>query len=156
MGILNGTDAFSTNIGFYQVQEVFGNGTSVIQPTSTDFTVAAYGATNETGRTYVAYLFAHDAGGFGLTGTDNVISCGSYTGNGSTQTVTNGIDLSTKGGMVWSKSRSAATANTLYDTVRGATFELQSNAISGQTTESNGLNQFNLISGAKYILILNS
>jgi hypothetical protein len=45
--------------------------------------------------------------------------------------------------MVWSKSRSAATANTLYDTVRGATFELQSNAIGGQTTESSGLNQFN-------------
>jgi hypothetical protein len=36
-----------------------------------------------TGQQYVAYLFAHDAGGFGLTGTDNVISCGSYTGNGS-------------------------------------------------------------------------
>lgn len=35
------------------------------------------------GVTYVAYLFASDAGGFGLSGTDNVISCGSYTGNGS-------------------------------------------------------------------------
>jgi len=31
--------------------------------------------------TYVAYVFAHDAGGFGLTGTDNVISCGSFTGS---------------------------------------------------------------------------
>jgi hypothetical protein len=40
-------------------------------------------AVNASGGTYVAYLFAHDAGGFGLTGTDNVISCGSYTGNGS-------------------------------------------------------------------------
>ena len=39
---------------------------------------------NQNGATYVAYLFAHNAGGFGLTGTDNVISCGSYTGNGST------------------------------------------------------------------------
>jgi len=38
---------------------------------------------NTNGATYVAYLFAHNAGGFGLTGTDNVISCGSYTGNGS-------------------------------------------------------------------------
>ena len=28
---------------------------------------------------YVAYLFAHDAGGFGTAGTDNVISCGSLT-----------------------------------------------------------------------------
>jgi len=55
-------------------------------PTSTTFTVShnGFNTTNETGYTYVAYLFAHDAGGFGLTGTDNVISCGSYTGNGST------------------------------------------------------------------------
>jgi len=33
--------------------------------------------------TLIGYFFAHNAGGFGLTGTDNVISCGSYTGNGS-------------------------------------------------------------------------
>ena len=39
--------------------------------------------TNASGVTYVAYLFAHNAGGFGLSGTDNVISCGSYTGTGS-------------------------------------------------------------------------
>ena len=32
---------------------------------------------------WVAYLFAHNAGGFGLTGTDNVISCGSFTTDGS-------------------------------------------------------------------------
>jgi hypothetical protein len=53
-------------------------------PTSTTFTVGSSLAGNENGQTFVAYLFAHDAGGFGLTGTDNVISCGSYTGNGST------------------------------------------------------------------------
>jgi hypothetical protein len=53
-------------------------------PTSTQFTVGTASAVNDNGVTYVAYLFAHDAGGFGLTGTDNVISCGSYTGNGST------------------------------------------------------------------------
>lgn len=53
-------------------------------PTSTVFTVGDGSSINLNGSTYVAYLFAHDAGGFGLTGTDNVISCGSYTGNGST------------------------------------------------------------------------
>jgi hypothetical protein len=53
------------------------------QPTATTFGVGNDGDLNETGQSYVAYLFAHDAGGFGLTGTDNVISCGSYTGNGS-------------------------------------------------------------------------
>jgi hypothetical protein len=50
---------------------------------STTFTLFGGGngisAVNESGVTYVAYLFAHDAGGFGLTGTDNVITCGSMT-----------------------------------------------------------------------------
>ena len=48
-------------------------------PTSTDFTVGSAGVVNTNGATYVAYIFAHDAGGFGLAGTDNVVSCGSYT-----------------------------------------------------------------------------
>ena len=53
---------------------------------STTFTLgnnSASGAPNDNGTTYVAYLFAHDAGGFGLTGTDNVISCGTFTADGS-------------------------------------------------------------------------
>jgi hypothetical protein len=50
---------------------------------STDFTIGSDTGVNANGSTYVAYLFAHDAGGFGAAGTDNVISCGSYTGNGS-------------------------------------------------------------------------
>jgi hypothetical protein len=50
-------------------------------PTSTQFTVG--GNNNVNGYTYVAYLFAHNAGGFGLTGTDNVISCDTFTSDGS-------------------------------------------------------------------------
>ena len=42
--------------------------------------------------TYVAYLFAHDAGGFGDDGLQNVISCGSYTGVAGTQTVNVGFE----------------------------------------------------------------
>jgi hypothetical protein len=38
---------------------------------------------NANGVTYVMYLFANNAGGFGATGADNAISCNSYTGNGS-------------------------------------------------------------------------
>jgi len=49
-----------------------------------------------------------------------VFSTWLYTGNGSTQTITNGIDLSTKGGMVWFKSRSSLTNNAIFDTARGA------------------------------------
>lgn len=48
-------------------------------PTSTVFSLGTDITVNASGGTYVAYLFAHDAGGFGLTGTDNVISCGSFT-----------------------------------------------------------------------------
>jgi hypothetical protein len=81
-GYLNDTTAW-----FNTGADVWGNGTTYTAPTSTTFTVngdTVGNLTNGTGDTYVAYVFAHNAGGFGLTGTDNVISCGSYTGNGST------------------------------------------------------------------------
>jgi hypothetical protein len=51
-------------------------------PTDTEFTVGTHASVNASGSTYIAYLFAHDAGGFG-SGSENVISCGGYTGNGS-------------------------------------------------------------------------
>ena len=71
---LSATTAAGTDIAYW-------NNTD---PTSTVFTVGDDSSVNGSGRSYVAYLFAHDAGGFGLTGTDNVISCGSYVGNGLT------------------------------------------------------------------------
>jgi hypothetical protein len=52
-------------------------------PTSSVFSLGTDATVNASGGTYVAYIFAHDAGGFGLTGTDNVISCGSFTTDGS-------------------------------------------------------------------------
>jgi hypothetical protein len=53
-------------------------------PTDSVFTVGTEATVNASGGTYVAYLWAHDAGGFGDSGSDNVVTCGSYTGNGST------------------------------------------------------------------------
>ena len=58
-----------------------------------------------------------------------------YTGNNSTLTITNGIDLSTKGGLVWSKSRASAIDHALYDTARGNKF-LSSNTTSAQSNPS--------------------
>ena len=55
------------------------NGTA---PTSTEFTVGSTLLVNGSGETYVAYLFASDAGGFGDDGSENIIKCGSYTGTG--------------------------------------------------------------------------
>ena len=55
-------------------------------PTSTEFTVGGDDDVNDHGDTYVAYLFAHNDGdgGFGPDADKDIIKCGSYTGNGST------------------------------------------------------------------------
>jgi hypothetical protein len=60
-------------------------------PTSTVFSLGTDATVNASGGTYVAYLFAHDAGGFGDSGNDSVVSCGTFTTDGSgTATVTLG------------------------------------------------------------------
>jgi len=74
---------------------------------------------------------------------EDVFSTYLFTGNGSTQTITNGIDLSTKGGMVWLKSRSAATNNFLFDTSRGVLNELNSNTTDAQASLAASLTAFN-------------
>jgi hypothetical protein len=63
---------------------------------------------------------------------EDVFSTWLYTGNGSTQTITNGIDLAGKGGLVWSKARSSATGHNLFDTARGRGFTLYTNLSDGQ------------------------
>jgi len=72
-GLLNGTNAFGQN----------SDALNFTNPTSTHITVGTADTVNTNGESYIAYIFAHDAGGFGLTGTDNVISCGSFTTDGS-------------------------------------------------------------------------
>lgn len=73
---------------------------------------------------------------------ENVFSTSLYTGNGSTQTITNGINLSGKDGLVWVKGRSAATGHRFVDTVRGATKSLQSHSTSAEATDSTGVTGF--------------
>ena len=85
-------------------------------PTSTVFSLGTDATVNASGGTYVAYLFAHDAGGFGLTGTDNVISCGSYSGNGSTQEINLGFEPQ----WILLKRATGGTSNwIIFDTMRG-------------------------------------
>jgi hypothetical protein len=63
------------------------------QPTSTVFSLGTEATVNASGGTYVAYLWAHDAGGFGDDGLQNVVSCGSFTTDGSgNATVTLGYE----------------------------------------------------------------
>ena len=75
---------------------------------------------------------------------ENLFSTYLYTGNGSTQTITNGIDLSGKGGLVWIKDRDSGTrGHGLYDTVRGVNLKLQSQSTNGQFSGPNQLTAFN-------------
>ena len=74
---------------------------------------------------------------------EDVFSTYLYTGNSSTQTITNGIDLSTKGGLVWIKSRSNATNHALFDTARGTGTWLYTNSTSAAVTSFSQLTSFN-------------
>jgi hypothetical protein len=47
------------------------------------FTPGSDSDTNQTGKTYVAYVFAHDDQSFGTDGDESIIKCGSYTGSSS-------------------------------------------------------------------------
>ena len=74
---------------------------------------------------------------------ENVFSTHLYTGNSSTRTITNDIDLSGKGGLVWIKDRdSGSNSHLLYDTERGAYNALKSNDTSVNQTRSTGLTGF--------------
>jgi hypothetical protein len=74
---------------------------------------------------------------------EDVFSTYLYTGNGSTQTITNDIDLAGEGGLVWIKSRSAATDNFLFDTLRGTNNEINSNTTQAAATLANSVTAFN-------------
>ena len=102
LGRLNSTDAFIYS--------------GISNVTSTSFEPSGTGSGyNVSGVQYIGYVFAHDAGGFGLTGTDNVISCGTYTGTGSPLNVTLGYEPQ----WVLVKKTSATGDWILMDTMRG-------------------------------------
>jgi len=61
-------------------------------PTSSVFTVGTGADVNRSGYSYVAYIFASDAGGFGAAGTDNVITCGGFTLTGGTDIINLGYE----------------------------------------------------------------
>ena len=64
-----------------------------------------------------------------------------YTGTGATLTPTSTLGFSPD--LVWIKSRSAATDNTLYDVVRGVQARLESNTTDAEVTTDGGVTAFN-------------
>ena len=104
---LNGTDARSDGSTLFDA------------PTDTHFILDSNDDVNGNGDTYVAYLFAHNDGdgGFGPSGDQDIIKCGRYTGNNST----NGpeIDLGFEPQWIMIKNATASQSWWMHDTMRG-------------------------------------
>jgi hypothetical protein len=71
---------------------------------------------------------------------DDVFSTFLYDGTGSAQTITNGIDLSGEGGLVWIKSRNNSYDHRLTDTERGLGKAIESNTADAEATTAHCVN----------------
>jgi hypothetical protein len=112
----------ATKYGKFTTDEFFTNSSqwNNTEPTDTVFTVNTDGAVNDSGDTYVAYLFAHDPLGPSGDGSDGLIACGSYTGNGSADGLE--VELGWEPQWVLIKQSSASGENwLLIDVMRGMT-----------------------------------
>ena len=94
---------------------------------------------------------AAGGGGAGLD-VDDVFSTSLYEGTNAAQTITNNIDLSSEGGMLWFKNRDLAEDPMIVDTVRGGSADLYPNGTNAVDTDGSiasfNNNGFTFISGA--------
>jgi len=76
---------------------------------------------------------------------DDIFSTFLYKGTGSAQSINNGIDLSSEGGMVWIKQRTGqfTNSNFLFDTKRGTGKYLKSDSSATEDTSNLTLSAFN-------------
>jgi len=105
--------------GEYPTVGVFSGLWNNTAPTDSVFTVGSYNDTNASGYSFVAYLFAHNNndGEFGPSADQDIIKCGSYTGNGSTTGPV--IDLGFEPQFLMIKNASTSSDWTILDTMRG-------------------------------------
>ena len=73
---------------------------------------------------------------------DDVFSTYVYKGTNTANAITNGID-NTKGGLLWTKSRSAGESHTLFDTERASNKAIYSNGTEGAETRNFNLSFLN-------------
>jgi hypothetical protein len=156
---LNTTDGQSFTGMAFQTQVGIGNSNNP----ALNFIVRT--PANANGATYVAYLFAHNAGGFGLTGTDNVISCGSFTASSGAATISLGYEPAwvlmkqTNGADNWYITDSmreflapplSATQKTLRANTSGAELD---DGLSAIAVTSTGFDAVNVATTGQYIYI---
>jgi hypothetical protein len=79
----------------------------------------------------------------GPTDVDDVFSCHVHIGTGGARSITNNINLSGEGGLVWFKQRDANRDHGLFDTERGTGKYLVSNDTNAEASTSTMLSAFN-------------
>jgi hypothetical protein len=109
------------------------------QPTDAVFSLGTEATVNASGGTYVAYLWAHDDGGFGDDGEQNVVTCGSFTTDGSGNAT---VSIGYEPQWVILKPTNATVGWSILDTMRGWTAaadgaELRANTSSAENTPTN-------------------
>jgi hypothetical protein len=110
----SGSQQYESNVLLNLTDANVAYGYLTATPTSSSFSVSSsFGQASD----YVAYLFAHDAGGFGTAGTDNIISCGSFT------TATSTLDVSLGYEPQWLMIKRVDSTGSwqVYDNMRGMT-----------------------------------
>lgn len=107
-------------------------------PTGTVFSVGTNVDVNASGGTYVAYLFASNSGGFGTNNAENVITCGTYTGNGSNSGPSVNLGFEPQWLMV--KNVTGAANWVMEDTLRGMAQNNSNYLISNSLNAETALN----------------
>ena len=94
---INGAGGFSSDNNIWAATD----------PTATHFTVGNSGYSNQSGRSYVVYLWGHGQAKFGSNGDEKAIHCGSFTASTSFQD----IDLDFQCGWLFLKRDAYSTSN---------------------------------------------
>lgn len=91
------------------------------------------------------------AAGAGVTASfvDDVFAATIFTGNGATQVINTGLPMASKGGLIWTKSRSNAANHYMYDTVKGIGKYQQ---IGGNTASNNDVDTLKAITDSGFTL----
>jgi len=90
-------------------------------PTDSVFTLGSNSVVNGSGMNYIAYVFASEEPVFGKDGDESIIKCGGYTGNGTSGSSVNSIDLGFEPQWVMIKKTSGTGSWLMLDTMRGFT-----------------------------------
>jgi hypothetical protein len=90
-------------------------------------------------------LMSAAGAGSGFTAIEDVFSTYLYTGTGSTQTITNDIDLDGEGGLVWIQERDDSSNSYSYvaDSERGSTKYLITQVTNAEGTQADAVTSFN-------------